>query len=235
MSDPTPTSPPTDPKAGLIVVAASQLVPLFRTKSTGYRGAHKMAMSAIAAYHPEARSDYVNIARTIAFSMAALALLANAATADMPMPDLMRVYGRANALNRSADQSERTMIRRRTYHAANPPAELPAWMDPGLESPESEAPADDAVIQAAVAEAMREYDAAVTPPPAEAPPQFGPAAPATGTNPAAAPHYAIRGTGLPSPRPSSGIARPDQPRTTPYKTTLLRNAAMPPAAIRSTG
>ena len=235
MSDPTPTSPPTDPKAGLIVVAASQLVPLFRTKSTGYRGAHKMAMSAIAAYHPEARSDYVNIARTIAFSMAALALLANAATADMSMPDLMRVYGRANALNRSADQSERTMTRRRTYHAANPPAELPAWMDPGLETTEPEAPADDAIIQTAVAEAMREYNATTTPSETDAPPAATP--PSDPAQPAAAIRHA---TPMPlidprSPRSTASIIRTDQPRTGPYKPALMRNTAMPPVAIRSTG
>jgi hypothetical protein len=150
------------------------------------------------------------------------------------------------------------MIQRRAYHAANPPAELPAWMDPGLETTEPDGPADDAVFQAAVAEAMREYAAAVTSPQAEPPqtppnpatPLFEPAlspAPSAASTPGAptlaatTPATAIReatqppGFGPPSSRPNPGMAGADQPRTTPYKTTLLRHAAMPPAAIRSTG
>jgi hypothetical protein len=214
-----------------------------------------MAMSAIAAYHPESRSDYVNIARTIAFSMAALALLAKATHTDMPTPDLMRVFGRANALNRSADQSERTMIQRRAYHVANPPAELPPWMDPSLETSEPDGGSmDDAVLQAAVAEAMREYAAAVAAPQAEPPPEAPlnaatpPAEPAASSARSAAPtvaastqattiRYAVSTPDikLPSSRQDPGIAQADQPQTAPYKTMLLRNAAMPPAAIRSTG
>ena len=241
MSDPTPSSSPTDPKTALMVVAASHLVPLFRIGSIKYRDAHKMAMSAIAAYHPESRSDYVNIARTVAFSMAALALLAKATAADTPMPDLMRVYGRANALNRSADQSEQTMIRRRAYHAANPPEELPAWMDPGLEDPQPDAPADDAIIQAAVAEAMREYNAAVTSTQPETPPPepiLTAATPSPDANqPATAIHHAAPTPRVnpQSPRPTASIVLTDQPRGAPYKTTLMQNTAIPPVAIRSTG
>ena len=237
-TEPSQASPPIDPRAGLMISAASQLVPLFRTNSPDSRVAREMAMSAIAAYDPESRADYINVARTIAFSIAALALLAKAATEDMPMPELMRVYGRANALNRSADQSERTMMRRRACQKADPPA----WMDPGLETPEPDAPTDDAVFQAAVAEAIQEHEALVTPPPAEAPPPTATtplSAPVAspGQSPAATIRYATPapGIGLPSSHQNPGMARMDQPRTAPYKTTLLRNAAMPATAIRSTG
>jgi hypothetical protein len=137
-----------------MLITAEQLMPLFEVCATDDDAAHSMALSAIAGYAPESRADYVNIARTIAFSMAALTLLGHA-TADVTMmpPEKMRAYGRANALNISADQSERTMMRRRKYHHAHPPAELPAWMDPHVEPVESEPPIDDA----GVAEAIREY------------------------------------------------------------------------------
>jgi hypothetical protein len=153
-----------------VFATADHLIPFFKVGSTDSALARKMAISAIAAYDPETRADCINIARTIAFSMAALALLGKATSSDMTMPEQMRAYGRANTLNRSADQSERTMMRRRAYHKANPPAELPAWMNPGLETLEPEASIDDAEIQAAVAEAVREYQSHFTPAPTEAPP-----------------------------------------------------------------
>ena len=99
------TSPPIDPKIGLILTAAEHLIPLFQSSAIDIPLARKMAFSAIEAYRPETRADFVNVARTIAFSMAALALLGQAASQDMTMPEKMRAFGRANALNRSADQS----------------------------------------------------------------------------------------------------------------------------------
>jgi hypothetical protein len=134
---------PIDPKVGLMVSAADHLIPLFKTDAIDAPLAREIAISAIAAYGPESRADYLSVARTIAFSMAALALLGKAASSDMPLPEQMRAYGRANALNRSADQSERTMMKRRSFQKANPPAE-------------PDAPIEDAEIHAVVAEATRD-------------------------------------------------------------------------------
>ena len=108
-----------------------------------------MAMSAIEAYSPEIRADAVNIARTIAFSMAAIALLGHASADDLTMTVKLRAYGRANTLNRSADQSERTMMQRRRYqrtHAPEYQAEQPA--EPDMQAVEAE-------IRAVVAEALQ--------------------------------------------------------------------------------
>ena len=136
MSTPAASSkalPYLDPEVGLMFGIADQLIPLFKIGTIDVPLAREMAVSAITAYAPETRADYVNIARTIALSMAALSLLGTAASQDMTMPEKMRTFGRANALNRSADQSERTMMQRRRYQRANPPGEQPDH--------ESEAPA----------------------------------------------------------------------------------------------
>ena len=146
-----PTLPPINPRLGLMFAAAHHLLPLFRIGTIDDRLARQMAVSAIEAYEPQTRADYVNAARIIAFSMTALALLGKTTNPDMPMPEQMRAYGRANALNRSADQSERTMMQRRRHQKANPPAEQPAEADaPEMALAEAE-------IDAAVADLMREY------------------------------------------------------------------------------
>ena len=93
-----------DPRTGLITGITSQLVPLFRSATTNDALAYKMAISAIGSYQPESRPDFVNAARTIAFSMAALALLGSAASPDMTMTEKMRVLrpgNRAEPLRRS--------------------------------------------------------------------------------------------------------------------------------------
>jgi hypothetical protein len=167
--------------------AAHHLLPLFKIGTIDDRLARQMAVSAIEAYEPQTRADYVNVARIIAFSMTALALLGKTANPNMPMPEQMRAYGRANALNRSADQSERTMMQRRRLQKANPPGERPdligatpatpdpaipdpaipdpAIPDPAIPDPTIHDPATppdptkiaEAEIAAAVAGIMREY------------------------------------------------------------------------------
>jgi hypothetical protein len=225
-----PSQGPFDPKIGLMFITASRLIPFFQTSSIDIALAHKIAISAIAAYMPEDRADYINIARTIAFSTAALALLGKAIASDMPLPEQMRAYGRANALNRSADQSERTMMLRRSYQKANPMDELPAWMNPGVQMPEPEKPIDTTEIDAVVAEAVKAMEAQFTTPKAAAiPPE-----PATQNAaisplqpPAASPDTGIRYN---APMPGTG-----QSQKAPYKAALLQNSAMPPVAGQRTG
>jgi hypothetical protein len=81
---------------------------------------------------------------------------------------------------------------------------------------------------------MREYNAA-------APPETGAPSAATPSSDPAQPAAALRHAApmLPTdprlPRSTASIIRTDQPRTAPYKPALMRNTAMPPVAIRSTG
>jgi len=157
MSDPTPPKPnplDTDPGLGIIFAVTEQLIPLFSIGSIDTRLARHMAVSAIDGYKPETRADHVNAARTIAFSMAALALLGQVAAQPMTMPEKLKIFSRANALNRSADQSERTMMQRRRYQQANPRTEHPSQVpEPPADDPDQH----DADVQAAIAEAMRIY------------------------------------------------------------------------------
>jgi hypothetical protein len=139
---------------------------------------------------------------------------------DLPPAVKMRYFGRANALNRSADQSERIMMQRRRDQRANPPAELPAHLRPRPANPEPSP--DDVAIDAAVAEAMAVYRASKVPPPAEKPaPRVQ-----TSTQPAPRPF---------DPQPAQPpiaipAAIPAQAPTTPYKQSLLQCTAMPPFA-----
>jgi hypothetical protein len=192
-----PTSANVDPRIGLLFTVADHLIPLFKTGSIEIPLARQMAVSAIEAYQPETRADYVNVARTIAFSMAALALLSNATSHDLTMTEKMRALGRANALNRAADQSERTMMQRRRFQQAHP---LPP--DPASAPPTHDSPIENQEIEAAIADAMQDYLA--TRPSAK--------------TPAPPPTSASYHNG---PAPISV-----QPRTASYRTGLLQQSAI---------
>ncbi len=215
MSDPTTSNELFDPQIGLMVAAAEHLIPLFETESIDGPLARRMAISALYAYNPETRADFVNAARIIAFSLAALALLGKTASPDMTMPEKMRAFSRANALNRSADQSERTMMQRRRHDNSNPQADQP---DPYANSPDAKN--DDAQMKSAIATLMQEYQTAcalsasntATPEAAPAPKET--AAPQSST---ATPASAIR-TDVPMPR--TGQPAPS------YKAGLLAQTAM---------
>lgn len=223
MSNPAaaqPTDPAIDSKYGLIIAAADHLVPLFRSAAADIHLARRMALDAINAYEPQSRADTLSIARTIAFSMAALALIGAGAASDLPLPQKLRVLGRANALNRSADQTERVMLQRRRHRHAgpptprpNPPAETkPAASTPAEPTPDDFA-SDDAYLQAAIGEAMKEYLAARAAEKAEA---QSAAAPKAG-------HQAAIRHGTPAPataHPSAG-----QPAAS-LKAALLRQTAL---------
>jgi hypothetical protein len=200
MSTPTPINP----RLGLMFAAAHHLLPLFKIGTIDDRLARQMAVSAIEAYEPQTRADYVNAARIIAFSMTALALLGKTANPDMPMPEQMRAYGRANALNRSADQSERTMMQRRRLQKANPLSEPPDLISP---NPTTSDPTEtaDAEIAAAVAGLMREYQSIAI------------ATPTTASqSPAAVPlryNHPTPNQSVPQPDPPRNSAMPRQNRT----------------------
>jgi hypothetical protein len=185
MSDPTAADRPViDPNLGLRFAAARHLIPIFQGGPVDRDLAMRMAHSAVDAYNPQSRSDCVNAARTVAFSMAALALLSRVAREQMPLPEELRAFGRATALNNSADQSERTMMLRRGTQKPKPPASQPAKQAqprppeppvresrapethvPETHVPETHVPethVDEAEIEAIVAEAMKDIRAGAT-------------------------------------------------------------------------
>jgi len=228
-AEPNRVLPPIEPCMGLGLAFADQLIPLFASGFTGSDGvplAQKIARRAIEAYNPESWADYVNISRTIALSMAALSLIGGAAGDDVPLAQKMRAYSRANALNRSADQSERTMMQRRRYALANqrpeqPEEAMPADLlpyDPLLGTP----------FEQAVAAAQAEAAAIAQPPAKTIPPVAQSAPPAPAFTPAPAPEFS------PEPKPDSAIrysgprTNTDQPRPPPsFKDSLLHHSAMP--------
>jgi hypothetical protein len=218
-----------DPAFGLIHGLTEHLIPLFPISAVDVPLARQMALSAIEAYEPESRADYVNVARTLAFSMSALSLLGQAAAQDMTMPEKLRVFGRASALSRSADDTERTMMQRRHYQRAIPRAEQPAEMSSRHEAPTPEPDMDEAEAQASVAEAMRIYatcasagvaTAQATPTPLSetAAPKSTPTLVSLGRPPLTAPTAAIRYN---DPRPDGS-----HPRVSPHKQELLGNSAI---------
>jgi hypothetical protein len=135
-------------EVGLMHKVAEMLCPLFTSAKIGVAFAHQVARNALDDYHPVTGADYVNAARTLAFSLAALALLGETAEPEMLRPEKMRVLGRANALNRSAEQSERGMIQRRRDQSASPTAEsrppAPAQATPAQATPAQATPAQAA-------------------------------------------------------------------------------------------
>jgi hypothetical protein len=225
MSNPTASNqplPPIDPEIGLMFCAANHLIPLFKADSIDDTLARRMAVSALYAYQPETRADFVNVARTIAFSMAALALLGQAASLDMTMPEKMRTFGRANALNRSADQSERTMMQRRRQQKASPQTEQPQ------QAPEPDIQMTDAEMDVAIAGVMQDYLATCPKPAKEAaaakasPAPVAPAPPLSAAPPSAI-HYSVT-------MPKAGHLG-----ATPFKEALLRQSAMPREVGQSGG
>jgi hypothetical protein len=199
---------------GLIFLAAEHLIPLFKVGDVDDRLARSMAISAIQAYKPETRADYINVARTIAFSATALALLAKTTSPDMTIAEQMRTCGRANALNRSADQSERTMMQRRRYQKAHSSAERAPNPEPL--APETEAA--HAEMQAAIDAVMQEYLAARA--------SASPPSPASVEAPDPAPAPLIAN---PTP-PQAAIHYNGQPQTAPIRPGLLQSSAWPAKA-----
>jgi hypothetical protein len=144
---------------GLIDRLANLLAPQFVTNSDDFPVARIMAGRTMASYQPGSQADFINVARTIAFSLSALSVLGLAATADMPPALRLRYFDKAVMLNRGADQSEHAMEKRRRYQASassGPPAIAAARQ---AAMTQEEMAAQGAAIDAAIAEVMKEYQA----------------------------------------------------------------------------
>jgi hypothetical protein len=204
-----------------------KLAPLFANDAIDIHLAWQMAVSAIEAYQPQTRADYVNVARTIAFSMAAITLLGDAAAKHLTLPDKMRLFGRANALNRSADQSERTMMQRQRHHRANPRADYQTNFSPDPEPRAPEPDLDDAAAEAAVAETVAACRAALTPDPADAPASATTPAPKPPAEPRPSPLHSPAGSPVTAQASAIRYAGPEPvTQPAPSKQDLLRHTAM---------
>jgi hypothetical protein len=214
--------PTIDPSLGLGFVAAAHLIDLFEGGPVDTNLAREMAHSAIDAYSPQTRADCLNAARTIAFSMAALALLSRIAREPMKLPEQLRAFDRANALNSSADRSERTMmLRRRTQKIRSSPAPTASQPQPDGQAPPAQpepdwqaTPAEEAEIKAIVAEATKNPRAATAAKQAARP----------GTAAADQPFETRLEAAL---RTCMSSFETRTPGATGLKQTLLRNTAVP--------
>ena len=217
MSNPEAASRPTiDSSIGLRMIAAAHLIDLFEGAPGDTNFAWEMAQSAIDAYSPQSRADCLNAARTIAFSMAALALLSRIVREPGPLPEQLQAFDRANALNSSADRSERTMMLRRRTQKTKPPV-APTASQPEPDLPMT--PAEEAEIKAIVAEAVKNYQAVTA----------GKQAPSPGTAAVDQPFETRLEAALRTCMP--GFENPI-PGTAALRQTLLRNTAMPDMAAQ---
>ena len=238
---------------------ADLLVPLFRSVSADLSVARRMAISAMAAYNPTSRADYVNIARTLAFSMSALALLGTAATHALTPAEKLRSLGRANALNRSADESERVMLQRRrqaqshaqphapsgtlrqTEDRLHPDAASTTTSDDGAAF--DSAAFDDSKMQADIAAAMKEYLAARLLAATPAQPQDAATPAAASRQPESRPAATAPAAPRPPMTPRAGTALAENllagtaPRTAPLASTSAnmsaRAATLPTRTVSS--
>jgi hypothetical protein len=198
------SNPVTDLLDPLLRHVAERITPLFEIGGADKEEARTTAISALAAYDPRSRADFVNIARILAFSMASLAALGLAADDGLSPTHKMRYFGRANALNRSADQTERIMMQRRRGQHAGLSAPATTGPDPDI----ALTPQHEAILDAAIEEAMALYQATVTPTAAKPEPQT------------ARPHPKLAETAL---HTSGANPRP----ATLYRQNLLHGSAMP--------
>jgi len=205
-----------DPQLGLMAVAAEHLTAVFEIGPVGHSLANSMAVSALRAYQPETHADFVSAARIIAFSMAAVALLGKAAAQDMEFPEQMRAYGRANALHRSANQSERTMMQRRRDQRRDAAAE-----QDGPRPAPRDARADAAAVEAGVTEVMREYRAAC--PPKKAETVVASRAPVAGKSAVLQPPAVPSASAI---RSSVAMPQAGPATSAPFKEALLRQSAI---------
>ena len=139
---PIPPTGPYDPMFGLQEKIASLLTPMFQDAKTDELFAYQIACRSLQAYEPETRADFINIGRTIAFSLASLVVLKDAFNPALEREDKKKIAIQSNALNRSADQAERSMMERRRYQRAYPtfPVPQPADQEPTqVQTPVAEA------------------------------------------------------------------------------------------------
>jgi hypothetical protein len=98
------------------------LLPYFMPSALDIHDARIEIVDTLTAYAARTRSEYLQVARIIAFSMTALDVLAEAKTTDMSLSMRVRYRGCANNLNRTTMQLEKALDQRLALDAAQPDA-----------------------------------------------------------------------------------------------------------------
>jgi hypothetical protein len=146
----------------LINLIVTLLAPMFLPGAGGdISFARIAALETITAYRMQNPVGLLLVAKIVAFGLTALGSLGLSMTDDLPIPLILRLRANANALNRSAERTERTLGETRFIR---PPAEP----DTGL---------DEATVLAGVAEAQARAAAARANVQAAQPPTRAAAAP----------------------------------------------------------
>jgi hypothetical protein len=147
-----------EPAHNVLQAVAERLIPFFAGAGHDAGAARTAALAAIDSWRPENMVDILHIGRILAFSLAAISMAGQAAAADMPPEMQLRCLGKANALARSAEQSERAMTRQRQLRRDDPPRDSQTASAGTAQPPPPPPDADDAIL-ALVEETMAEFRA----------------------------------------------------------------------------
>jgi hypothetical protein len=145
------------------------LAPLFLVATTGDIGAAQEAASAmLGSYNPRTNRELRFAALSIAFAFGALETLCKAAGPELPLNQVLRMRGNANALNRSAQQNEARLEKLQKQPAVEiEPVATEATQDaPANALPASSAAADLLTFARSKLKSMM----SIAPPVASAPP-----------------------------------------------------------------
>jgi len=106
---------PAHPSDLLLQLIVAFLAPMFMSASTGDLGfARLAALETIASYGLRTQAELMNIAQIIAFGLAAMDSLWLSMADDVSLTMKIRLRSTANGLNRSAQQNQRVLDKRRT-------------------------------------------------------------------------------------------------------------------------
>jgi len=106
------TDIPLHPSGILMALITALLAPMFLGVSAGDIALARIAATeTVAAYRARNHADLLAVAQIIAFGLAALGSLSLSLADDISLPMALRLRGNANACNRSAEQSRRTLAK----------------------------------------------------------------------------------------------------------------------------
>jgi hypothetical protein len=101
-----------EPDLGLVYSIADRLAPLFMGDGRDFSFGIQAALDTLIAYGPRRRIDYADVARHVAFTLASLSAIGQAATPGMADDEQCRYLSRASTLSRAADQARRALDQR---------------------------------------------------------------------------------------------------------------------------
>jgi hypothetical protein len=121
------------------------LLPTFLGGAAGnLDAARQAARAALTAYDPQTEQELRLAAQITQYSFASLDAVSRSIDPDLPLTTVLRLRGNANAMQRSANQCQRTLERlrkeRRQAQPAQATTDLPHAEAPTTEAPTTEAP-----------------------------------------------------------------------------------------------